>query len=323
MPGILSIVAPCHNEQECLPELYKRLTQVADKLDMKVEMILVDDGSADDTWRIIQNLARKDSRVRGISFSRSFGQQAALKAGYQASAGDAVVCLDSDLQHPPEMIPRLVEVWRQGYSVVNTVRRYGASVGFLKRLGSAAFYRLFTFLSGMQFPSGIADFRLLDRQVVRALISMPERNSSLKFAVHWLGFRQAYLEYDCEKRFAGQSKWSFFRLLLLAMQNIVQFSVFPLRLSFILSAVAALMFSVYALYAMYSKFVLGIAVPGWTSIVLTISFLASLQFLTIGLLGEYIGVIYDEVKRRPGFLVRERVGVPACERDKEEITAIL
>lgn len=313
---MLTIVAPCHNEAEGLVEFHRRLSEVVNKLDMDVEIILIDDGSTDSTWSVIQHLSQQDPSVRGIRFSRNFGHQAALKSGFEAARGVAVICMDADLQHPPDVIPQMIAVWRQGYTVVNTVRRYNRADAFFKRVSSEIFYRIFAFISGMPIRPGIADFRLVDRQVLRTLRAMPERNSSVRFAIQWMGFRQAYLDYDSGRRFAGSTKYNFSKMFLFGMRSIVQFSVFPLRLSFMLSGLAACMFCVYGIYALYEKLIAGTAVPGWTSIILTLSFIASMQFLAIGLLGEYVAVIYDEVKGRPSYIVADTIAEPAPEGRK-------
>jgi dolichol-phosphate mannosyltransferase len=307
MHDLITIVAPCHNEEECIDEFHRRLTEVIGKLDVSVEIILIDDGSTDKTWLGIKRIAQKDPRVRGLKLTRNFGHQMALWAGYEAARGGAVITMDADLQHPPETIPQLIGIWKQGYDVVNSVRRYTRREGIFKRFSSTAFYRVFSYLSGMPYRSGIADFRLLDHKVVHALRSMPERINSLRFAIQWMGFSQAYIEYECQQRFAGSSKYTPAKMLLFAMQSIVQFSVFPLRLSFIVSVVCAGLFILYGMYALYAKFVTGDTVPGWTSVILTMSFLAAMQFFIMGLLGEYVGIIYEEVKRRPRYLVNEMV----------------
>lgn len=305
MSELVSIIVPCYNEQECLVELHRRLSETVTSLHYRFEIILVDDGSMDQTWAVIQDLARKDPRVRGLRLSRNFGHQAALRAGYDAAAGSAVICLDSDMQHPPELIPRLLECWKEGHQVVNTVRSDTQSVGLWKRLSSVVFYRVFALLSGMPFRTGLADFRLVDRSVVRCLRSMPERNLSFRFATQWMGFSHAYVDYECGERFAGQSKYTLPKMTRLALRSVVQFSTVPLRISFWLSLAGALACVGYAGYALFVRFVLGSAVPGWTSVILVVSFWASLQFLAIGLLGEYVAVIYDEAKRRPRYLISD------------------
>jgi dolichol-phosphate mannosyltransferase len=305
----LSLVVPAHNEEASLPHLYQRLTAVLDSVGLSAELIIVDDGSSDQTWRVVGTLHARDPRVRGIQLSRNFGHQFGLLAGLVQSRGRAVVTLDADLQHPPELLPQLIEAWRAGAKIVHTVRIDAPDTSLWKRVTSRLFYRIFSLLSGVKLESGVADYRLIDRQVLESLLAFGEEGLFLRGIVHWVGFPSARIEYRAEPRFAGTSKYTFGRMLRFARAGMLSFSIIPLRLSIVLGVVTAGLAFAELLYAFSIKLFSDKAVPGWASAVSVVSLLFGILFILLGVLGEYLGQILLEVKRRPRFLVNDSVGL--------------
>ena len=305
----ISVVVPAYNEKENLAELYAEIVKVLPDLGMSWELIICDDGSVDGTWDAIVALHERDQHVHGIRLSRNFGHQYALYAGIAAARGIAVVSMDADLQHPPEIIPALVARWRQGCKVVSTVRLDSNNDSFFKQRTSRLFYKVFSFLSGVKIHQGLADFRLLDRQVVTTLLQFHEGGLFLRGLIPWIGYPSCYVEYRPKERFAGKSKYSYMKMMRFAWNGIVSFSIVPLRLGIVVGILTSIIsFGVIA-YALYSKFISGTAVAGWTSAVSIISFLFGVLFVLLGLIGEYIGRIYMEVQGRPRFVIDEVIGI--------------
>ena len=303
----LSLVVPVFNEVETLPEFYQRATTALQGSCDTYEIVFVDDGSSDGSLDVLRRFAGVDAHVRVVSFSRNFGHQTAVTAGLNHSRGSAVAVIDSDLQDPPELIPQLLGRWREGYQVVYAVRRNRKENAF-KRAGYALFYRLLQRLSYVNMPLDAGDFAIMDRCVVDLLNAMPERNRFVRGIRAWVGFRQVGLEYDRAPRFAGESKYPFTKLLKLAYDGVVSYSFVPLRmvtqLGFVISVFA---FAAIA-YLLFQKVFFGIALVGWTSTIVAILFLGGVQLVSIGILGEYVGRIFDEVKRRPLYVVKDLVG---------------
>jgi polyisoprenyl-phosphate glycosyltransferase len=298
----LSIVAPCFNEAANLPELVRRITASVAPLG-SFEIVLVDDGSRDDSVAVMQRLAASDPRVRWIALSRNFGHQRALRAGLEAARGEAVISLDGDLQHPPEKIPELVRAWEGGAQVVTTLRQDPPESDRFKRLSGQAFYALINAISDTPIEPGSADFRLLDRRVVAAIKQLPERDLFFRGLVPWLGFRVERLAYEPEARTRGRSAYTLRRMLSLAASGITSSSVAPLRLSILLAigvAGVAIFFAVYALL----RWAAGDAVPGWTSILVVVALLGSMQLFVLGVVGEYLGRVLRQTQGRPPYLVR-------------------
>lgn len=306
---LLSIVTPAFNEEANLEEFYRRAAACLDAAKLTWEIIMVDDGSSDDTANVIERLHQKDPRVRGVSFARNFGNQHAVSAGLAASRGKAVVIIDADLQHPVELIPEMVEAWQQGFRVVNTVRRYGRDVSFSKRLLSAIFYKVMNLLSGTKIETAAPDFKLLDRQVVDLLVQMPERTRYLKALIPWLGFNQTCISFDCQERYAGKSSFNFVRLAELALDGIISFSTKPLRWIIYLGALVLLITVPYGCWAFFQFCFLGPKTAGWTSIILLNLLLGGATLISLGVIGEYIGRIYNEVKQRPLYTVKKVWGI--------------
>lgn len=306
----IMIVVPVYNEEGNLEALYQRVSAVLKKTPYAHEFIFVDDGSRDNSWGIITRLARDDRSVKGISFSRNFGHQSALSAGLDHCAqADAVIMMDADLQHPPELIPELLKKWEEGYGVVYTLREGSPAGGFLKNAGSGFFYRLFNRLSDSGVPEGAADFRLISKDVLATLSNLKERTRFLRGMIHWMGYRSFGIPYKAPPRHSGRSKYSSRKMFKLAVSGISAFSTIPLYLAAVVGAVISLLSFLYAFYALYMKFVTHQVVPGWTSILVSVLFLGGIQLLAIGILGEYLAKIYEEVKGRPLYVVQDTIGL--------------
>jgi dolichol-phosphate mannosyltransferase len=303
----LSIVVPVYNEEGNIPELYRRLTEVLRGVGASYEVILVDDGSHDRTWEMVCDLSARDPRVKGVSFSRNFGHQMAFTAGLERADGDAVVIMDADLQDPPELIPELAARWREGNDVVYAVRAKRAGETAFKLVTAAAFYRLLRRITRVDIPVDTGDFRLMSRRAVDAFRRMPERHRFTRGMVAWMGFRQVGVPYDRAARHSGETKYPLRKMLRLASDGITAFSYLPLQLAtWVGLAVAAV--SLVALVAGAITKVAWGGVPWWAVAVAGLAFLGGLQLIAVGLLGEYVGRVLDEAKRRPLYLVRESVG---------------
>lgn len=310
LPVELSIVTPAFNEGSNLSELVRRLEPVLTGIGMSHELVIVDDGSSDDTWSQICRLSRAHPWVRGLRLSRNFGHQYALFAGLNHAAGRAVVTMDADLQHPPAVIPELVRAWRAGARIVNTVRIDPPDFGLAKRLFARVYYAAFSYLSGVKLSHGMADFRLLDRQVVNQLLELREEGLFLRGLVQWVGYQSASVEFQCDPRFSGKTKYSLRRMLKFAWQGVTSFSIIPLRLSVMLGVLTSVLSFVWLAQAVYDKVVLNATVPGWASTVGILSFLFGVLFIIVGFLGEYIGRILVQVRSRPLFIVSEKTPAP-------------
>lgn len=318
---LLSVVAPAFDEQETLEAFHRAVVSALGAAGIRFELVLVDDGSRDRTWSVIRELNARDDRVRGVALSRNFGHQHALFAGLAHAGGDAVVMLDADLQHPPDVIPKLVDEWRRGADVVHAVRRDSGREPTWKRLTARLFYRVFAFLSGERIEPGMADFRLLDRRVVDALLRFDEEGLFLRGLVHWVGYRSSRVAFECGDRVAGRTSYTLARMIRLGWDGITSFSLVPLRMGVVLGLLTSGLAFVGLLQAIYAKVVAGTAVPGWAQAVSITTFLFGVLFILIGLLGEYVGRILIEVRRRPRYLVRDRVGLadaPASVRGPRE-----
>lgn len=307
----VSVVIPALNEESSLPALFSRLQETLPAISRTYELIVVDDGSTDGTLALLHELSRQDSKFQYLSFARNFGHQAALIAGLDHSSGDVVITMDADLQHPPELLSQMVAMWQQGYEVVYTLKVEHVNLSAWRRFWMKIAYAMVRRTSGMQLQFGQSDFRLLDRQVVETLKSFPERNKFLRGLVHWVGFRQIAIPYETPPRYAGKAKYTLSSRVQLFGSGVFGFSILPLRLftffgilvSFVafLYGIWAVALGVYALYTGYSENV----PPGWASIAVATAFLGGIQLIGIGLLGEYIGRIYDETKRRPIYILRK------------------
>ena len=310
---LISIVIPVFNESEGIHQVYEQVCRAIAGLPDPCEIIFVDDGSTDDTAALIASIAQKTTNVSGISLSRNFGHQAALTAGLDVARGDAVVTMDGDLQHPPDFIPILVEKWKQGFQVVNTVREDSGRESLLKRVSSRIYYKILNLVSEVPIQAGAADFRLLDRQVVESLRAIKEHDRFLRGLVSWVGYSSTSVRFTPGKRYAGKTKYSFVKMFRLAVDGILSFSAVPLRLLLVCGLIICLLSFVYGSYSLYVHFFTNATVPGWTSLLITILFLGGGQLIGIGLLGEYLMHIYMESKSRPLYIIRQSFG-GGCER---------
>lgn len=301
---MLSVVSSAYDEEAVLAAFVERVVAVLDATDEEWELVLVDDGSADGTWEIVLGAARSDPRVRGIRLSRNFGHQLALSAGLSVARGDGVITIDSDLQHPPEAIPALLAA-RAGNDVVYAVRSARDTAGFWKRFTARVFYALLNRLSSLELPEGAADFRWMSRRVVDVLLDMPERHRFLRGLVRWAGYRQAFVEYHRSAREGGESKYRLRRMVLFAWDAVVSFSSFPLRLASVIGALVSLLGWLYLVYVLSVRLFTDRAIPGWTSVTAAVLLLGGAQLVFLGILGQYVGRMYDDVKRRPLFLIAE------------------
>lgn len=308
-PGTLDIVVPCFNEEAVIEQTHRRLAQMARGITgVGTTVIYVDDGSRDSTLAKLRALAAADPHVRIVALSRNFGHQYALTAGLDASTGDAVAVIDADLQDPPEVITEMVARWRAGADVVYGVRATRQGETAFKRGTAHLFYRLLQTLGNADIPADVGDFRLLDRRVVDTLRDMPERDRFLRGLVVWAGFRHEGVSYERLPRAAGQTKFPFARMFSFALDGIFSFSTVPLRLASYLGLFVSVLSMTGIVYALYIKlFTVGV-VPGWAAQWIGTLFLGGVQLLSLGVIGEYVGRIYGEVKRRPLYVVKERIG---------------
>lgn len=302
----LDLVIPLYNEQDCLPQVHVRLSEVLEPLPHRARILFVDDGSSDRTPQICQSLAERDPRVGYIRLSRNFGHQAALTAGLDAADADAVITMDGDLQDPPEMIPDFLRAWEHGAEVVSGVRDERSQLGWLKRTTSTLFYRLLNRISPLPITPDAADFRLLDRKVVQAIRGVREQSRFLRGIYAWVGFRQAQVRYPKGVRAAGRSKYGPLRMMLFALSAVLSFSRVPLRLVTLFGLLVAGISFVYGVYVMSQQLLYHRAVPGWTSLAVLVSFLSGVQLVTLGVVGEYVGQVLEEAKARPLYLVSEQ-----------------
>jgi len=306
---LLSVVVPCFNEEQALQVTSTQLLTVASRTSLRFEIIYVDDGSTDSTPEILRELARQDERVRVVRFSRNFGHQMAITAGLEHANGDAVVVIDADLQDPPELILEFVQKWMDGYDVVYGVRAEREGETAFKRWSAMFFYRCINGLSDTRIPLDTGDFRLIDRCVVDALLAMPERDRFVRGMVSWLGFSQVAVPFRRVARKAGVTKYSVFKMLRFAMDGIFSFSIVPLRLA-TWTGFAASALAVFGILIAVLEWIFDVPglVKGWTSMVTAILFIGGVQLICIGIIGEYVGRIYGESKRRPLYVLRERIG---------------
>ena len=307
MSPVLSVVVPVFNEEGNLPELHRRLAAVLPAVVASWEIVFVDDGSRDRSWQLIRDLAAADPHVRGVRFSRNFGHQMAFAAGLDHARGDAVVIMDADLQDPPELIPELVARWREGHEVVYAVRTRREGETLFKKLTASVFYRLLRRITQVEIPVDTGDFRLMGRRALEAFRRLPERHRFTRGLVAWVGFSQVGVPYARAARKAGETNYPLRKMLRFAVDAITSFSHVPLQLATWLGFLTSLFAFAYIVVVVVLKFV-GISWPGYTSLMAAILFLGGVQLVMIGLLGEYLGRVYDEVKGRPLYLVQDTVG---------------
>jgi glycosyltransferase involved in cell wall biosynthesis len=297
-----SIVIPILDEEDSLDELHRRVAGVLDQLDGPGEVVLVDDGSTDSSWALMEAMAAADDRFRPVRLSRNFGHQLAITAGLDHARGDAVVIIDGDLQDPPELIVEMAARWREGYQVVYAHRTDRTGESRLKLATASAYYRLLSRLSDVEIPRDVGDFRLMDRIVVDAVSHMREHARYLRGMVAWVGYRQTAVDYTRDPRAAGETKFSMGRMLRFATDGVLSFSAAPLRLALRLGLVISMLSFAYGVVAVLLKVTGAFTVPGWTSLVVVTAFLGGIQLVVLGIMGEYVARIHEEVKGRPLYL---------------------
>ncbi len=300
----IDIIIPVYNEQENIGTLVHALEQVMSALPYSYKMILVDDGSKDKTLEVIKVLAQANANIHYISFSRNFGHQNALKAGLDKSTADCAVSLDGDMQHPPELIPELINKWQEGYDVVYTIRKETDNEGLVKKATSSWFYRLMNKMADLEMEEGTADFRLVTQRVVNVLRDLSENELFFRGLVKWLGFSQIGIEYVPNERMAGKSKYTLKKMIRFGLQGITSFSTKPLYIAAYLGFAFSFISLLFLPYALYSHFI-GHDVRGWTSMILTIAFFGGLQLSILGIIGLYLGKVFMQVKQRPLYIVRD------------------
>lgn len=300
----VSVIVPCYNESEGLIQFYEELKSHLPE-NYVYEIILVNDGSKDQTLQTIKNICAANHETKFISFSRNFGHQNALRAGFDKATGDCAICLDADLQHPPQLIPEMLNKWEEGYESVITKRIDHSSISFFKKITSKLFYKLSNQLSEIKLESGVADFRLLDRVVIDQLIRFSESQIFLRAVISWLGFNQIIIPYNAGERIAGESKYTLKKMISFALSGITSFSIKPLRFSIYLGVIFASFAFVYGIYALVIYAFTDSALPGWTSILLSVLFIGGLNLLMLGIIGEYLGKVFIENKKRPNYIISE------------------
>ncbi|MDA8173482.1 MAG: glycosyltransferase family 2 protein [Nitrospiraceae bacterium] len=301
---VLSIVVPVFNEEESISEFYTRLAAVMEKIGRDYEIIFVNDGSADGTLAALEAFRQKDKRVRVVDFSRNFGHQIAITAGMDFARGQAIVILDSDLQDPPEVIAEFVAKWDEGYEVVYGIRRKREGETTFKKLTATVFYRMLSGMSDINIPVDAGDFRLMDRKVVLALGEVRERNRYVRGLTSWVGFRQTGVPYLRDKRYAGSTKYPLAKMIKFALDAFVSFSNTPLRLAMYFGFASAALSFTYLVYILLLKIFSGRLVQGWGSLIAAVLFLGGIQLISLGIIGEYVGRINDEIKKRPLYILR-------------------
>lgn len=308
-PRLLSVVAPAYNEADGLPQFVKEVGAVVPRLAERYEILIVDDGSRDESRSVLAALTEQYPAVRWISLSRNFGHQAALLAGLEHAQGDVVITMDSDLQHPPELLPEMVDRWRDGNDVVYTTKGAASAMTLRRRLMMKVGYAILKFISGLNLKFGQSDFRLLDRTVLDTLISMPERDKFLRGLIDWVGFQQIGIEYEPRERFTGEEKYTFRQLLHLVTTGVFSFTILPLRLFTAFGVIIALLSVFYGFIAAIAGAVAlitnnpALSPPGWATLASAVTLLGGIQLMGIGLLGEYVGRVYDQTKGRPTYVV--------------------
>ena len=307
----ISVVIPMYYEEEVANECYKRMTEILSKIDgYDYELICINDGSKDKTFDILEQIASKDTHVKVISFARNFGHQCAVTAGLKFVTGDAIVIIDADLQDPPELIPEMLKLWEQGNEVIYGKRKTREGESAFKLFTAKMFYKNLNALSDVEIPKDTGDFRLVDRKVVDVINSLPEHNKFLRGLFSWVGFKQMPFEYERKERFAGKTKYPLKKMLKLASDGIISFSSKPLKMVGGLGIISIVISMIILIYSIISyAFSLNQLTPGWTSIMVTVTLFSGVQLLSIWVLSEYIGRIYDETKNRPQYIIDKTINI--------------
>lgn len=307
MSELISVVVPMYFEEDVAEECYKRLKQVMDSHKINYEFVFVNDGSTDRTLDILKQIAEKDVCAKIVDFSRNFGHQNAVTAGIDFANGDAIVIIDADLQDPPELIPKLIEKWKEGYDVVYAKRKKRKGETFFKLLTAKLFYRFLNFMSDIDIPKDTGDFRIIDRKVADVFRRMTERNRFIRGMISWIGFKQTFIEYERDERFAGETKYPLKKMIKFALDGIIAFSSKPLKLVTNIGFLCVLISFGLLLYTIVVRLFGYPIETGWASIMVAISFFSGIQLLGLGIIGQYIARIYDESKNRPIYIVKEKI----------------
>jgi len=303
-----SIVVPVFNEEEVIDESYKRLKEVMDSTKESYELIFINDGSRDRTYEILKGISLADNNVRVIDFSRNFGHQVAISAGMDYASGAAVVVIDADLQDPPQIILKMIEKWKDGFDVVYGKRSKRKGETIFKRITAKLYYRILTNMTTVDIPTDVGDFRLIDRKVCEVMKNLTEKSRYVRGLISWVGFKQTAVEYEREERFAGETKYPLVKMLRLAADGITSFSYKPLKLASYLGFTVSFFSFVFLLYVAYQKLFTNDTVQGWASLIAVSVFMNGVMFIFLGIMGEYIGRIFEESKSRPLYIVNNEIG---------------
>lgn len=301
----ISVIVPIMNEEGNILILIDKINKILNKY-KNLELLFVDDGSEDNTLKLIKQQNKKNNKIKYISFSRNFGHQNALRAGFDFAQGDCVICMDGDMQHPPSLIPKMIEKWQEGCDIVYTKRLDDPKTSFAKRKTANIFYGIMNKFSDIKIDQGTADFRLVDRKVADVIKTIREENLFMRGMISWLGFKQCGIEYHPEERHWGKTKYTFKKMLKFAIAGITSFSTKPLYISMVCGYFIALVSFVYALYAIIMKVFTNQTVSGWTSVLVAVLFIGGIQMVMIGILGEYLGKLFMESKKRPNYIIKEK-----------------
>lgn len=320
IPVRISVVVPLYNEEENIDALFRRLLAVLEALNTSYDVICVNDGSRDNTLKNLVEYHQRYPQIKVVNLSRNFGKDTAMSAGIDYSQGMAVIPIDADLQDPPELIAEMIEKWHEGYDVVYASRRVRIGESWFKRFSAEGFYQVINKLSRVSIPPNTGDFRLIDRRVVESIKKMPERQRFMKGIFAWVGYKQTSILFDREPRYQGQTKWNYWKLWNFAIDGITSFSFLPLKVWTYVGLIIALVSLVYASFLILRTIIFGIDVPGYASLMVAVLFLGGIQLLTLGIIGEYIGRVYEEVKGRPLYLVRDCYGFENREQISDKIT---
>ncbi len=321
MEKLISIVVPMYFEEEVAQECYNRLKSVMLQNNINYELVFVNDGSTDRTMEILSEISANDYRTKVVNFARNFGHQIAVTAGIAAAKGDAIVIIDADLQDPPEVIPELIAKWEEGYEVVYAKRKQRKGETWFKLLTAKYFYKFLNYMSDIDIPKDTGDFRIIDRKVADVFNQMTERNRFIRGMMSWVGFRQTYVEYERDERFAGETKYPLKKMIKFASDGIIAFSTKPLRIVMSLGLLSVLISIIVLLYTITVKIIGNDTQTGWASIMVAITFFSGIQLLGLGIVGQYIARIYDESKNRPIYIVKETINIEkeATAQEKEKV----